>query len=176
MLDVWSLKMTTEFRPGRVNIQPDGTFLYWFDWVGQWLRLAGRADITVLLPKWTRGEGPSNCSIDSMDATRITREWATRVGAPPGLMYYSNKRGALQHRYHELGVPMEELASQTLLKSRGTMERYVDRGRHWHRQVQTERREHARGEQGREMTGERHNVWGGPPPELEVRLRAQERA
>ena len=174
MLDVWTLKTTTEFRPGRVNLPVAGAFMSWFDYFGQWLRVNHRADVVMLFPRWSGAQGVTNSSIDSMEATRIMRQWAREVGAPSGLTYYSSKRGALQHRYHELGVPLGEIATQTLLKSRNTVERYVDRGRHWHRQVQNERRERARLNGGEKDVGVHSPVWGGPPPALEARLRAQE--
>ena len=173
LLDVWTLKTTTEFRPGRVNLQPAGIFVSWFDYFGRWLIENRYSEVRMLFPRWVGNRGPTNCSIDSMEATRITRHWAREIGAPPGLTYYSCKRGALQHRYHELGVPLGEIASQTLLRSQNTVERYVDRGRHWHRQVQIERRERARLGRVEDTEDDRPAVWGGPSPALEARLRAQ---
>ena len=47
MLDVWTLKTTTEFRPGRVTLRATGAFMSWFDYFGQWLRDHHRADVGV---------------------------------------------------------------------------------------------------------------------------------
>ena len=78
------------------------------------------------------------------EASRIVQQIGLQVGHRGHLTYYSIKRGALQHRYHVEGQSVTDICVDTLLRQPETVERYIDPGRHWHKQVQQDRRVRAR--------------------------------